>query len=191
MCLFMRAIRQTVGQKSPKMPKSQNKRSAQRANAKLPTFDLMDRKILSALRTDGRLTVNELAAEVGLSQSPCWTRLKRLESSGAIQRYVAILDHKAIGLANIVFVEVTLNKHDDKVLEEFGAALARIPEVVEAHLVTGDYDYLVKVAVAGTEHYEKFLRESLYRIPGIQHSRSTFGLRALKETVSVDPLLLR
>jgi Lrp/AsnC family transcriptional regulator, leucine-responsive regulatory protein len=88
-------------------------------------------------------------------------------------------------------VEVTLNKHDDKVLEEFGAALARIPEVVEAHLVTGDYDYLVKVAVAGTEHYEKILRESLYRIPGIQHSRSKFGLRALKETVSVDPLLLR
>jgi Lrp/AsnC family transcriptional regulator, leucine-responsive regulatory protein len=94
-------------------------------------------------------------------------------------------------LANIVFVEVTLNKHDDKVLEEFGAALARIPEVVEAHLVTGDYDYLVKVAVAATEHYENFLREDLYRIPGIQHSRSTFGLRAIKETVSVDPLLLR
>src|ERR1700737_2350116 len=113
MCLFMRVIRQIAGQKSAKMPKSQDKRSAQRANAKLPTFDLMDRKILSALRTDGRLTVNELAAKVGLSQSPCWTRLKRLESSGAIQRYVAILDHKAIGLANIVFVEVTLNKHDD------------------------------------------------------------------------------
>jgi Lrp/AsnC family leucine-responsive transcriptional regulator len=94
-------------------------------------------------------------------------------------------------LANIVFVEVTLNKHDDKVLEEFGAALARIPEVVETHLVTGDYDYLVKVAVAATEHYENFLREDLYRIPGIQHSRSTFGLRAIKETVSVDPLLLR
>jgi Lrp/AsnC family leucine-responsive transcriptional regulator len=173
------------------MSKSQNKRSARRTNAKLPAFDLMDRKILSALRSDGRLTVNELAAKVGLSQSPCWTRLKRLESSGAIQRYVAILDHKAIGLANIVFVEVTLNKHDDKALEEFGAALARILEVVEAHLVTGDYDYLVKVALAGTEHYEKFLRESLYRIPGIQHSRSRFGLRALKETVSVDPLLLR
>jgi Lrp/AsnC family leucine-responsive transcriptional regulator len=124
-------------------------------------------------------------------RGPCWTLLKRLESSGAIQRYVAILDHKAIGLANIVFVEVTLNKHDDKVLEEFGAALARMPEVVEAVLVTGEYGYLVKVAVAGTEHYEKFLRESLYRIPGIQHSRSTFGFRALKETVSVDPWLLR
>ncbi len=94
-------------------------------------------------------------------------------------------------MANIVFIEVTLNKHDDKVLEEFGAALARVPEVIEAYLVSGDYDYLVKVAVSDTEHYERFLRESLYKIPGIQHSRSTFALRALKEGISVDPLLLR
>ena len=172
------------------MADMQNRRSARRAGTGTPTFDLPDRKILSALRADGRLTVNELAAKVGLSQSACWTRLKRLESSGAIQRYVAILDHKAIGLANIVFVHVILNKHDDKVLEEFGAALARMPEVIEAHLVSGDYDYLVKVAVSGTEHYERFLRESLYRIPGIQHSRSTFALRALKEAVSVDPMLI-
>jgi Lrp/AsnC family leucine-responsive transcriptional regulator len=150
----------------------------------------MDRKILSALRNDGRHTIAELAEKVGLSQSPCWTRLKRLEASGAIERYVAILNHKAIGVPNVVFVEVTLDRHDERMLEEFGAALAEIPEVVEAHLVTGDYDYLVKVAVAGTEHYERFLRESLYRITGIRHSRSTFALRALKRASSVDPLLL-
>jgi Lrp/AsnC family transcriptional regulator, leucine-responsive regulatory protein len=159
--------------------------------APAPSFDLVDRKILSALRADGRLTVNALGNTVGLSQSACWTRLKRLESSGAIRRYAAILDHKAIGLANTVFIEVTLNKHDDKVLEEFDAALARVPEVIEAYLVSGDYDYLVKVAVYDTEHYERFLRENLYKIPGIQHSRSTFVLRAVKEGISVDPLLLR
>jgi Lrp/AsnC family transcriptional regulator, leucine-responsive regulatory protein len=169
----------------------QNKHSVRQNSASAPSFDLLDRKILSALRADGRLTVNELGNTVGLSQSACWTRLKRLESSGAIRRYAAILDHKAIGLANIVFIEVTLNKHDDKVLEEFGAALARVPEVIEAYLVSGDYDYLVKVAVSDTEHYERFLRESLYKIPGMQHSRSTFALRALKEGISVDPLLLR
>jgi Lrp/AsnC family transcriptional regulator, leucine-responsive regulatory protein len=168
----------------------QNRRSA-RASAATEPFDLADRKILSALISNGRLTVNELGAKVGLSPSACWTRLKRLEANGAIQRYAAILDHKAMGLANTVVVELTLNKHDDKVLSEFGAALARIPEVVEAYLVSGDYDYLVKVAVFDTEHYERFLRESLYRIPGIRHSRSTFALRALKEGVSVDPLLLR
>ena len=173
------------------MADTQNKHSVRRSAGASPAFDLADRKILSALRADGRLTVSELSTKVGLSQSACWTRLKRLEASGAIQRYAAILDHKAIGLGNIVFVELTLNKHDDKVLEEFGSRLARMPEVIEAHLVSGDYDYLVKVAVSDTEHYERFLRESLYKIPGIQHSRSTFALRTLKDAVSVDPLLLR
>jgi Lrp/AsnC family leucine-responsive transcriptional regulator len=157
---------------------------------KASALDLVDRKILSALRADGRLTMSELAAKVGLSQSPCWTRVKRLEASGAIEGYVALLDHKSIGVPNIVFVEVTLDRHDEKALEQFGAALARIPEVIEAYLVTGDYDYLVKVAVAGTEHYERFLRESLYRIAGIRHSRSTFALRALKRGISPDPMLL-
>jgi Lrp/AsnC family transcriptional regulator, leucine-responsive regulatory protein len=153
-------------------------------------LDLVDRKILSALSVDGRLSITELAERVGLSQSPCWTRVKRLEASGAIEGYVAVIDHKAIGVPNIVFVEVTLDKHDEKTLEQFGNALARIPEVIEAHLVTGEYDYLVKVAVAGTEHYERFLRERLYRIVGIRHSRSTFALRALKRAISVDPMLL-
>jgi Lrp/AsnC family transcriptional regulator, leucine-responsive regulatory protein len=154
-------------------------------------FDLLDRKILSALRENGRLSMNDLAEKVGLSQSPCWTRVKRLEASGAIEGYVAVLDHKVIGAPNIVFVEVTLDRHDDKVLERFGSELARLPEVIEAHLVTGEYDYLVKVAVAGTEHYERFLRESLYRIEGIRHSRSTFALRTLKRSISIDPLLMR
>jgi Lrp/AsnC family transcriptional regulator, leucine-responsive regulatory protein len=174
---------------SGKTAMKQNKRSEASSGGGSP-LDQMDRKILSALRSDGRLTTAELAEKVGLSQSPCWTRVKRLEASGAIEGYVAVLDPKAIGVPNIVFVEVTLDRHDERALEAFGAALAEIPEVVEAHLVTGDYDYLVKVAVAGTEHYERFLRERLYRIAGIRHSRSTFALRALKRAISVDPLLL-
>jgi Lrp/AsnC family leucine-responsive transcriptional regulator len=115
-------------------------------------------------------------------------RVKQLESNGTIERYSAIINQSAIGLRDIVFVEITLEKHDDKVLERFGAALARIPQVLEAHLVTGDYDYLVKVAVADTADYERFLRQQLYRIEGIRHSRSTFSLRALKREISVDPL---
>ena len=153
-------------------------------------LDLMDRKILSVLRINGRLTMAELAEKVGLSTTPCWTRVKRLEASGAIGGYVALVNARVVGVPNVVFIEVTLDKHDDKILEKFGASLAAIPEVLEAHLVTGDYDYLVKVAVTGTDHYERFLRESLYRLPGIRHSRSTFALRALKQEVSVDPLLM-
>lgn len=150
-------------------------------------LDQIDRKILSELQADGRLTTNALAERVGLSPSPCWTRVKRLEESGAIEKYVAVLNQKVLGFNNIVFVEVTLDKHDDKVLDHFGEALARIPEVMEAYLVTGDYDYLVKVVVSGTDHYERFLRETLYRIPGIRQSRTTFGLRTLKRAISVDP----
>src|SRR5436190_2635166 len=150
-----------------------------------PDLDLIDRKILSILRNEGRLTVNELANRVGLSSSPCWSRVRHLEEIGVIKHYSAVIDHVAI-----VFIEVTLDKHDDKVLSRFGDALARIPEVIEAHLVTGDYDYLVKVAVADTAHYERFLREKLYRIQGIRHTRSTFSLRTLKLVMSADPLLV-
>lgn len=136
----------------------------------------------------GRLTINELAEKVGLSPSPCWTRVKRMGADGTIQGYVAIIDQAAIGLHDIVFIEVTLERHDEKVLDRLGQVLASIPQVLKAHLVTGDYDYLVKVAVTDTADYERFLREQLYRIEGIRHSRSTFSLRALKHVVGVDAL---
>ncbi|TGD98772.1 Lrp/AsnC family transcriptional regulator [Methylobacterium nonmethylotrophicum] len=153
-------------------------------------LDDIDRRILGALRADGRLTIAALAERVGLSQSPCWTRLRRLEEAGLIRDYVAVLDHRALGIPDVVFVEVTLDKHDDSVLEAFGSEILRIPEVLEAHLVTGEYDYMIKVAVSGTAHYERFLREKLYRLRGIRQSRSVFALRTLKQEVSVDPVAI-
>jgi Lrp/AsnC family leucine-responsive transcriptional regulator len=149
-------------------------------------LDDLDVKILTALCDDGRVTATALADKVGLSTSPVWTRVRRLEERGVIERYTAVLDHRQLGFTNIVFVEITLNKHDENVLERFGEALAEMPEVMEAYLVTGDYDYLVKLVVKDTDHYEKFLRETLYRVPGIQQSRTTFGLRTLKRSISVD-----
>ncbi|MBR0906488.1 Lrp/AsnC family transcriptional regulator [Bradyrhizobium liaoningense] len=151
-------------------------------------LDQLDRRILSALSENGRLTTSALAEQVGLSTSPCWTRVKRLEETGAIEKYVAVLNHGNLGYNNVAFVEITLDKHDDKALERFGGALARIPEVMEAYLVTGDYDYLIKVVVRDTDHYERFLRQALYRIPGIRQSRTTFGLRTLKRQISIDPV---
>ncbi|KAA8994934.1 Lrp/AsnC family transcriptional regulator [Affinibrenneria salicis] len=153
-------------------------------------LDMTDRRILSALRQNGRLTIAELAEEVGLSTSPCWSRLKRLEASGAIENYVAVINAKTIGVTDVFFVEITLDHHDDQILERFGQALADMPEVLEAHLVTGDYDYLVKIAVTDAAHYERFLRQTLYRTSGIRHTRSTFALRTLKREISVDPLLI-
>ena len=154
------------------------------------TLDRIDRKILSALRQNGRLTIAQLSEQVGLSSSTCWTRLKRLESLKIIDGYTANINPKAIGIKDLFFIEITLERHDDEMLEQFSQALADIPEVIEAHLVTGEYDYLVKVAVKDAEHYERFLRKKLYSIKGIRHTRSTFALRPLKSANSADFMMI-
>jgi len=154
------------------------------------TLDRIDRKILSALRQNGRLTIAQLSEQIGLSSSPCWTRLKRLETLKIIDGYTANINPKAIGIKDLFFIEITLERHDDEMLEQFSQALADIPEVIEAHLVTGEYDYLVKVAVKDAEHYERFLRKKLYSIKGIRHTRSTFALRPLKSANSADFMLI-
>ena len=104
-----------------------------------------------------------------------------------IAEYVTILDQTSLGFPDTVIIEVTLDRHDDEIFQRFGESLACLPEVMEAYLVTGDYDYLIKVAVAGTEGYEEFLRKRLYKLRGVRHSRSTFVLRRLKHTPSVEP----
>lgn len=110
-----------------------------------------------------------------------------MEEAGIIEGYTALLSQKLLGLPDIVIIEVTLERHDDEILQRFGGAVAGWPEVMEAYLVTGEYDYLIKVAVTGTEGYEEFLRNKLYRLPGMRHSRSTFALRCLKRVASVEP----
>ena len=154
------------------------------------SLDRIDRKILSALRQDGRLTIAQLSEMVGLSSSPCWTRVKRLESLIIIEGYTANINAKAIGINELFFIEITLERHDDEILEQFSDALSQMPEVVEAHLVTGDYDYLVKVAVRNAEHYERFLRKKLYSMKGIRHTRSIFALRPLKLENKSDLMLI-
>lgn len=150
-------------------------------------LDEIDRKILRELRADGRLSNLKLAEKVGLSATPCWNRVRSLEERGVIEGYAALLNHKAIGLPDTVIIEVTLDRHDDEAVDRFGEAIAGLPEVLEAYLVTGEYDYLIKVAVAGTEGYEDFLRRKLYKLPGLRHSRSTFALRCLKRVASAVP----
>ncbi|PJG56322.1 AsnC family transcriptional regulator [Bradyrhizobium forestalis] len=149
-------------------------------------LDEIDRKILRALQQDARLTTAQLADKIGLSTTPCWNRLKRLETQGYIDGYVALLNQDKLGLPETVIIELTLDRHDEEMLERFGQLLTSLPEVIEAYLTTGDYDYVVKVAVESTAGYERFLREKLYRIPGIRHSRSSFALRCLKKLTSVQ-----
>ena len=150
-------------------------------------LDEIDRRILRELRKDGRLSNAKLAEKIGLSASPCWNRVRQLEESGVIEGYTVLLKQSALGLPDTVMIEVTLERHDDDTFERFGRALADMPEVMEAYLLTGEYDYLIKVAVAGTAGYEQFLRRKLYTLPGLRHSRSTFVLRCLKQSHSVVP----
>jgi len=147
-------------------------------------LDRLDRAILAVLQQDARVSLHDIGARVGLSTTPCWSRIKKMESAGVIQGYTVRIDPAAIGFAETVIVQVTLESHSDETLEAFGKALADIPEVLEAFLISGDYDYYIRIAVRDTRDYERLLRERLYRIPGIRHSRSCFVLRRLKENLA-------
>lgn len=146
------------------------------------TLDKFDIAILSALQQDARMSLQQLSELVGLTSSPCWTRIKRMEAAGVIEGYSVRVNPALIGLGGTVIVQVTLESHSDEALFEFGRALEQIPEVLEAFLVSGDYDYYVRIAVADTRDYERLLRERLYKIPGIRHSKSSFVLRQLKQS---------
>lgn len=150
-------------------------------------IDETDRRILEVLTENGRISNAQLAQRVGLSASPCWQRVRRLEEAGVISGYRAILDQDLLGAPEIVLIEVILERHDDETLETFGRQMEHLPEVLEVHLTTGEYDYLIKVAVQGTRGYEEFLRKKLYRVPGIRHSRSSFVLRSLKNRQAFLP----
>ena len=149
-------------------------------------MDEIDKKIIRELQRDARLSNTDLAARVGLSASPCWQRVKRLEDSGFIQGYTAVVSQKRMGLPDTVMVEVILDRHEDGVFDRFSHTVSGLPEILEAHMTTGEYDFILKVAVAGTEGYEQFLRDRLYKIPGIRQTRSSFTLRCIKANLSLS-----
>jgi Lrp/AsnC family leucine-responsive transcriptional regulator len=152
-----------------------------------PKLDRTDRAILAALLDDGRISNAQLAEKVGLSPSPCWQRVRKLEDAGVISGYSAVLDQSKLGISETVIIEVVLDRHDEETLESFGRAMAAMPEVLEIYLITGEYDYLIKVAVNGTAGYEEFLRRKLYKVRGIRQSRSSFAIRCLKRVQSFVP----
>ena len=145
-------------------------------------MDSIDRKILKVLQGNARASLQEVGQAVGLSPSPCWGRIRKMEEAGVIEGYTVRLNPQALGLHDTVLVQVTLDSHSDNTLEKFGETLAAIPEVMEAYLVSGDYDYLLRIAVRDTRDYERLLRERLYKIKGIRHSKSSFVLRTLKKS---------
>lgn len=149
-------------------------------------LDEIDYKILRQLQFNARVTNTVLADQIALSPSPCWNRVKRLETDGVIEKYVTVISQRALGVPDSVILEMKVSQHDEETLKRFEEALRRFPEVIEAFLVTGEYDYYIRVATSGTDGYEKFLRE-IYKLPGVSHTRSSFVLRCLKQTYSVQP----
>ncbi len=141
------------------------------------TVDKIDRAILSALQLDGRLSNVALAGRVNLSESACLRRVKLLSEAGVVERYVMLVNQAAVGLPGNVFVEITLNQQQRQYLDEFELAVVAVPEVMECYLMSGDYDYLLRVIVADAADYERIHHEHLTCLPGVSRVRSSFALR--------------
>ena len=146
----------------------------------MPALDTIDRKILALLQTDGRLTMQELAEQVGLSVSPCHRRVKLLEERRIISRYVARVDQKALGLHVSVFISIKLARQKEEDLNRFAKAISRWDEVLECYLMTGNRDYLLRVVAADLASYEAFLKNKLTRLDGIASIESSFALSQVK-----------
>ncbi|MFY8178402.1 MAG: Lrp/AsnC family transcriptional regulator [Limnohabitans sp.] len=143
-------------------------------------LDATDLRILTELQQDSSLTNIELARRVHLSPSPCLTRVKALEANGVIGRYVALVNPKQLGLNLSVFISISLKEQSKTALAEFEARIAEHDEVMECYLMTGDSDYLIRVAVADITALEKFILEQLTPIPGIEKIRSSFALKQVR-----------
>jgi len=140
-------------------------------------LDALDRKILAALQAEGRISNADLAEKVALSASACHRRVRRLEEEGVIEGYAALLNPRAVGRRATVFVEITLGSQSDEVLEAFEEGVARIPDVVECHLMAGSADYILKVVAADTDDFARIHRQYLARLPGVSQMHSSFALR--------------
>ncbi|MGR3495723.1 Lrp/AsnC family transcriptional regulator [Citreimonas sp.] len=149
------------------------------------TLDETDRRILRVLQRRGRMSNADLSEAVHLSASACHRRVQRLEADGYIRDYVALLDTRRIGLPTTVFVEITLSRQADEVLEAFETAVARIPDVLECHLMAGTADYILKVVAEDTDDFARIHRQYLTRLPGVAQMQSSFALRTVCQTTAL------
>lgn len=150
-------------------------------------LDKYDRAILKHLQRDGRVSNVHLANAVNLSESACLRRVRALEEDGLIEGYVALLNQKLVGLASDVFVNIGLHREEQSELAAFELAVQNIPEVMECYLMTGEFDYLLRVVVADMADFERLHKESLTRLPGVARVNSSVAIRTVRKT-TVLPL---
>lgn len=147
-------------------------------------LDIFDRKIIDALVEDGRMTITDLAARVGLSKTPCQIRLKRLVDSGVITGFRAIVDPRKLGMDHVAFTEVKLTDTREKALGEFNAAVRRIPEVEECHMIASNFDYLLKVRTADIRRYRIVLGEKISTLPHVGSTSTYVAMETVLDVTS-------
>ncbi|MCB1622914.1 MAG: Lrp/AsnC ligand binding domain-containing protein [Thiothrix sp.] len=150
-----------------------------------PVLDRIDRRILRELQRDGRISYVDLAEKVGLSTSPCLERVKRLERAGLILGYTALLNPGALDADLLVFVEISLHYTSGKVFEEFRDAVRQWPQVLECHLVAGDFDFLLKIRIRNMASYRTLLGDILRTLPGVRDSRTLVAMETVCETTAL------
>ena len=149
-------------------------------------LDRFDAAILAVLAEDGRISVTDLAGRIGLSKSPTQARLKRLEHSGMILGYRAMLDPIKLGLDHVAFVEVKLNDTKEAALRAFNTAVAKVPEIEQAHMIASNFDYLLKVRTRDMASYRSFMGETISSLPHVASTSTFVAMEVVKETVLAD-----
>ena len=150
-----------------------------------PDLDATDRRILSVLQKTGRITNAELSDQVNLSPSACHRRVQRLEEEGFIAGFVALLDSRKMGKPTTVFVEITLQSQAEDLLDAFEREVAKVPDLLECHLMAGTADYLLKIMAEDTEDFARIHRRFLSRLPGVRQMQSSFALRTVVATTAL------
>ena len=148
-------------------------------------LDRYEKRILAVLQEDASLSTAAVAEKVGLSASPCWRRIDRLEREGFIKRKVALVDRRKIGLNAQIFAQIKLNAHGRAHLDEFAAAIRAFPEVLECYVLMGPVDFLIRVVAPDIEAYERFFFDQLSQLPGVQEVNSTVALSEIKATTAL------
>jgi len=150
-------------------------------------MDELDKNILIELQKEGRLSNEQLAKRVNLTASPCLRRIRALEKNQVIVGYAAQVDQKKVGLDVTAFIHIKLERHSEQSINEFEQAVKDIPEILECYLMTGDWDYLLRIATKNLDTYEQFVRHKVHRIPWVASMDSRFAYGAVKRT-AVYPL---
>lgn len=143
-------------------------------------IDAIDARILGIIQDDATLSIQQIGDRVGLSTNPCWRRIKRMEDAAIIERRVAILDPAKIGLGVTAFVTIRTDKHNPEWLKLFAQGVRAIPEIIECHRMSGDVDYLLKIAVSDIAHYDRIYQQLISAVPGLADVSSTFSMERLK-----------